>query len=114
MPNRMFVAGEWTDGTAAGVIKVTSPVTGEELAEVPISGPEDVDGAVRAARAGAEQLDRMTPFDRAALLHRAASLIRERKEALASSLASRGSPTTPRGSTRSRRRPRTSRWPRRT
>ncbi len=86
MPDQMFLDGRWTDGRATATIDVTSPVSGEPLGGVPVSTPEDVDAAVRGARAGAEAMDAMTPFDRAALLHRAAALMRERKEDLARAL----------------------------
>jgi acyl-CoA reductase-like NAD-dependent aldehyde dehydrogenase len=86
MPNQMLIGGRWTAGRATRVLEVKSPATGERLGEVPVSTPEDVDEAVRGARAAAEALDRMTVFERAALLHRAAALTRERKEELAREL----------------------------
>ncbi len=47
-----YIAGEWTAATdATGELEVTNPATGEELARVPLSGPADLDAAVRAARA---------------------------------------------------------------
>lgn len=86
MPKQMLIAGSWTDGRGSKTISVTSPVTGEGLGEVPVATPDDVDEAVRAARGAVEQLDRMTVFERAELLHRVASLMRDRKEELAREL----------------------------
>jgi malonate-semialdehyde dehydrogenase (acetylating)/methylmalonate-semialdehyde dehydrogenase len=46
-----YVAGRWTPvSTAADVLDVTNPATGEVLARVPLSAREDLDAAVRAAR----------------------------------------------------------------
>ncbi|MGH2687056.1 MAG: aldehyde dehydrogenase family protein, partial [Actinomycetota bacterium] len=82
MPSRMYIAGTWTEGRASETHPVTSPATGETLGEVPISTPEDVDAAARAARDGLEAMERMTVFERAELLHRAADLMEARKEEL--------------------------------
>src|SRR5436309_15806446 len=46
-----YIDGEWTAARAASdVLDVTRPATGEVLARVPLSGAEDLDAAVRAAR----------------------------------------------------------------
>src|SRR5437660_9538054 len=46
-----YIDGEWTPARAAtDVLDVIRPATGEVLARVPLSGAQDVDSAVRAAR----------------------------------------------------------------
>src|SRR5436305_15064839 len=46
-----YIDGEWTPARAAtDVLDVIKPSTGEVLARVPLSGAEDLDTAVRAAR----------------------------------------------------------------
>ncbi len=46
-----YIDGAWTPARAAtGELDVTKPATGEVLARVPLSGAEDLDDAVRAAR----------------------------------------------------------------
>jgi acyl-CoA reductase-like NAD-dependent aldehyde dehydrogenase len=45
-----FIDGEWVDPTG-GTHTVFNPATGEELAQAPVSTPEDVDRAVAAAGA---------------------------------------------------------------
>jgi acyl-CoA reductase-like NAD-dependent aldehyde dehydrogenase len=87
MAARMFIAGEWTEGRATETLEVRSPGTGEVLGQVPVSTPEDVDAAVRAAREGQSALEDMTFFERARLLHRAAELMEERKEDLGRALS---------------------------
>ena len=82
MPNEMFVAGRWTQGNATEALEVRSPATGEPLGSVPVSTAEDVAAAVRGAREGLEAMDAMPIFDRAALLHRIADLLEERKDEL--------------------------------
>ncbi|HWC31808.1 MAG TPA: aldehyde dehydrogenase family protein [Actinomycetota bacterium] len=82
VPNQMFLAGRWTDGSGDGTIDVRSPATGESLGSVPVSSERDVDGAVRGAREGLAAMEAMTFFERAALLHRAADVMEERKEEL--------------------------------
>jgi succinate-semialdehyde dehydrogenase/glutarate-semialdehyde dehydrogenase len=66
---------------------VTSPSTGEILAEVPLAGRADVDDAVTSARAAMRALDGMGVFERADLLLRVAALLLERREAIAHDLA---------------------------
>jgi succinate-semialdehyde dehydrogenase/glutarate-semialdehyde dehydrogenase len=82
MPKLMYIGGSWTEGRAAETLEVTSPATGESLGAVPVSTAEDVDLAARHAREGLEEMDAMTVFERAELLHRAADLMEERKEEL--------------------------------
>ena len=68
-------------------IQVRSPATGEELGEVPITSPGEIDAVVRAARAAQPLLEEMTVHERAALLHRAADIIEERADDLSRELA---------------------------
>jgi acyl-CoA reductase-like NAD-dependent aldehyde dehydrogenase len=87
MGAKMYIAGTWTEGRSDGSIEIRSPATGESLGEVPVATGDDVDRAASAARDGLEAMDRMTVFDRARLLHRAADLMEERKEELGRLLA---------------------------
>ncbi len=72
---------------ATASIRVTSPATGEELGEVAISTPAEIDAAVRAARDAQPLLEELTMHERAALLHRAADIVEERLDDLARELA---------------------------
>jgi betaine-aldehyde dehydrogenase len=47
---RMFVGGEWVEGSAGESLPVVNPATGETIAETPRASEEDVDRAVAAAR----------------------------------------------------------------
>ena len=46
-----YINGDWRPAAAGDQLDVTNPATGEVLARVPLSGAEDVDAAVAAARA---------------------------------------------------------------
>ncbi len=52
--DKLYVGGEWVDPSAAGAIEVLDSTTEEVIGRVPEGTPEDVDKAVKAARAGFE------------------------------------------------------------
>jgi betaine-aldehyde dehydrogenase len=62
---------------------VLNPATGEELARAPISTPQDVDEAVRAARAAFESWSKTTPAQRAEVLLGMADVLEEHGEEIA-------------------------------
>ncbi len=49
LPN--YINGAWVPSTSSDLLDITNPATGEVLAQVPLSGANDVDAAVQAARA---------------------------------------------------------------
>lgn len=76
----LYIDGAWTAGAAGRTEPVTEPATGRVLGHVPLAEAEDLDRALAAA-ARAFPLWRDTPVEqRAAVLRRAAALIRERAE----------------------------------
>ncbi|MGA2164498.1 MAG: aldehyde dehydrogenase family protein, partial [Solirubrobacteraceae bacterium] len=77
-----FIDGEQapSDGDTEAIL---NPATGEELARAPISTPEEVDRAVKAARAAFEGWSNTTPAQRAKALLAIADLIEEHGEYLA-------------------------------
>jgi succinate-semialdehyde dehydrogenase/glutarate-semialdehyde dehydrogenase len=83
---RLNVAGDWLDGEHDPV-QLRSPATGEVMARVGQGGRRDVDRAVPAAWEAHRQLARMTAFRRAALCHRVADRLEERKEQIGRDLA---------------------------
>ena len=60
-----------------------NPATGERLDDVPVAGPGEVETAVRAARAAQPAWGALAGSQRAAILRRAAAILRERNDALA-------------------------------
>ncbi len=79
----LFVGGSWRLGEGRDLFPVVDPARGETIAEVPLATPADLDEALTAAEQGFVQW-RATPVDqRAAVLHKAAALLRERSGAIA-------------------------------
>jgi malonate-semialdehyde dehydrogenase (acetylating)/methylmalonate-semialdehyde dehydrogenase len=77
------VGGEWLDSTASATHPVMNPATGEVIAECPLSSAEEVDAAVRAARAAFETWRRVPAQDRIQSLFRLKSLLDDHAEDLA-------------------------------
>jgi succinate-semialdehyde dehydrogenase / glutarate-semialdehyde dehydrogenase len=82
----LFINGSWQIGEGRDLFPVVNPASGEAIAEVPMATPADLDAALAAAETGFA-LWRSTPVEqRAAVLKKAAALIRERAEAIATLL----------------------------
>jgi acyl-CoA reductase-like NAD-dependent aldehyde dehydrogenase len=80
---KLFIAGEWTEGTGDGHYEVTSPVTGEHIYNVPIASQSDIDRAVTAARSATEEMRHWTAFERAEMCLRIYELWQEKVEEVA-------------------------------
>ncbi|MFC0590701.1 NAD-dependent succinate-semialdehyde dehydrogenase [Novosphingobium aquiterrae] len=79
----LLINGSWKLGEGRDLFPVVDPARGETIAEVPLATPADLDEALDAAEKGFA-LWRATPVEqRAAVLHKAAALMRERSEAIA-------------------------------
>src|SRR5215212_437935 len=72
-----FIDGTWRDAASGATIETIDPSTGEAFGRIADSGPEDVDAAVRAARAAFDGGDwgRLNAAERGRLLARMAALI---------------------------------------
>ena len=89
---RNFIDGEWVD-PSGGTDTVFNPATGEELAQAPVSSPEDVDRAVKAASDAFEGWSNTTPGERALALIRLADALEEHGEEIAAlEIANAGKP----------------------
>jgi acyl-CoA reductase-like NAD-dependent aldehyde dehydrogenase len=82
----MFVGGEWTPALAGETFTAESPATGEAIAEVPKGDRDDAQRAIAAANRAADAWAALSPFDRAAALHRVADAVETRRDALARTL----------------------------
>lgn len=79
----LFINGSWKLGEGRDLFPVVDPARGETIAEVPMATPADLDEALDAAAKGFA-LWRATPVEqRAAVLKKAAALLRERADAIA-------------------------------
>lgn len=81
-PKRLLIGGEWTEPDAGRMFATTDPGTGLCLAEVPRADAQDVDRAVRAARAAFDTgaWPSLKPNERERLLWRVGDLLSERAE----------------------------------
>src|SRR5271167_3250262 len=80
---RNFVDGAWVAAEAVDALDDRNPATGELLARVPLSGPADVDAAVRAARRAQGAWRDVSPQNRARALFRLREVLVEHREELA-------------------------------
>ena len=78
-----FVGGSPVDARVREEIDVPDPATGELLGRAPVSGPEDVDRAVRAAQEAYEEWSLEPVTQRARRMFRLQVLLEERIDELA-------------------------------
>jgi len=78
-----FVAGEWLAPAAGTYFDTTDPSTGEKLATVAQGSADDVDRAVRAARAALPAWQALTPHARARYLYALARQVQKHSRWLA-------------------------------
>jgi phenylacetaldehyde dehydrogenase len=83
-PRQLLINGEWVDAADGETFDSIDPGTGEVLASVAHGKAEDVDRAVRAARAALSgPWSKMTPSERGRAIHRLGDLIAENLDELA-------------------------------
>ncbi|MGH9467380.1 MAG: aldehyde dehydrogenase family protein, partial [Terriglobales bacterium] len=78
-----FIGGTWKGAAGADGQPVLNPATAEALALVPLSPPEEVDRAVRAAAAAFPEWRATPPGDRIQFLFRFKQLLEENLDELA-------------------------------
>src|SRR5947209_2543177 len=79
---RNFIDGEFVDPADGETEPVLNPATGETLGHAPLSSPEDVDRAVRAARRAFDEWSTTTPGERSLALFRLADIVEEHADEL--------------------------------
>ena len=77
---RLLIANEWNDATGGKTIPVLNPATGKPIGTVAHASIADLDRALAAAQKGFEAWRKVPAFERAAIMRRAASLLRERAD----------------------------------
>ncbi|MFI5411850.1 betaine-aldehyde dehydrogenase [Kaistia sp. UC242_56] len=80
---RNHIGGRAHPAVEARSFATINPATGETLAEIEISGPAEIEAAVKSARRGQKIWASMTGSQRGQILKRVASLLRERNDELA-------------------------------
>ena len=81
---QLFIDGKWRSGEGRASEPVLNPSTGAVLGELPHAGAADLDEALASSARGFELWRKMSAVDRGAILQRAATLILERREVIAS------------------------------
>jgi aldehyde dehydrogenase (NAD+) len=79
--NQLFINGEFVDAKSGNTFTTINPATEEKITDVASAGVEDVDAAVRAARAQMEpgsEWQKMKPRDRGRILFRIAEMLAAR------------------------------------
>lgn len=79
----LYIGGEWLGAEGRETQPVHNPATGEVLGELPLASVADLDRALEAAERGFRMWRAVPQAERAAVLLRAAQLIRERGDHLA-------------------------------
>ena len=78
-PRNVLIAGEWRPADAASTFQAFEPATGKPTEdEYPVSSRSDVDAALRAGKAAAEELVALPVDQRAAFLDAFADRIEKR------------------------------------
>src|SRR5262249_7990545 len=77
-----FVNGEYAAAASDQVSEIVDPSTGEAYAQAPVSGPADVEAALRAAAGAFEGWRDTTPAERSLALLRMADAVQARAEDL--------------------------------
>src|SRR3954452_6386157 len=80
---QLYIGGEWVDPSGSDSIDVINASTEEVMGSVPQGTPEDVDRAVKAARAAFDAWSQADPVDRAELCAAIALKLQERAEEIA-------------------------------
>ena len=82
-----YIAGEWSDAASGETFESTSPANGDAIGTFPLSGEEDVNRAVAAAKDAFEEWRLVPAPKRGEILFRFGELLRDQKEDLAQLMA---------------------------
>jgi acyl-CoA reductase-like NAD-dependent aldehyde dehydrogenase len=85
--DRIYIGGEWVPSSGSGVLEVVNSTTEEVMGSVPEGTPEDVDRAVRAARAAFEDWSQTSVEERSEWMQRIATALGERMDEIAALVA---------------------------
>jgi malonate-semialdehyde dehydrogenase (acetylating)/methylmalonate-semialdehyde dehydrogenase len=78
-----YINGEWTESKSTDIREILNPATGEIIAKVPMSTPEETKEAIKAANTAFARWRRTIPITRARYFFEMKSLMEERFEELA-------------------------------
>ena len=78
----MLIDGDWVDSESREYIEIVNPANEDVFAEVPRATENEVDQALKAARAAFPAWAGLSPFQRAEYLWQAADILNERKKTI--------------------------------
>ncbi len=76
----LHIAGEWRPARSGRTLPVLNPATEEVIGTVAHAGRDDLDEALEAAQKGFETWRRVSAYDRAKLMRKAADILRSRAD----------------------------------
>jgi succinate-semialdehyde dehydrogenase / glutarate-semialdehyde dehydrogenase len=79
----LYIDGEWLGPQGRKTGNVINPATGETIGTLPHASKADLDRALDAAQRGFQSWRKVSPNERAKVLRKAAELIRERADHIA-------------------------------
>ena len=79
---RLLIAGEWSDAANGKTLEVRNPATGQVIGKVAHAAIADLDRALEAAQRGFATWRNTSAHERAAVMRRAAALLRERADTI--------------------------------
>ncbi len=82
----LFVGGEWRGAKGRGVTAVINPANGQQIGQLPVATEADIDDALRSVAGAFPAWSQTSAWDRDVILKRAAALIDERRDTLATIL----------------------------
>jgi len=85
--SELFIGGEWLPSTGSDTLAVVDPATEEQIATVPAGTEQDVDAAVRAARAAFDGWAATPASERSRLLAATADALEARKDEVARAIS---------------------------
>jgi malonate-semialdehyde dehydrogenase (acetylating)/methylmalonate-semialdehyde dehydrogenase len=77
-----YIDGEWVESKSGEILDIVNPATQSVIAKVPMSTPDEVNGAVEAAKEAFPEWRRTTPLARARCMFRLKELLEETFEQL--------------------------------
>ncbi|MGJ7546455.1 NAD-dependent succinate-semialdehyde dehydrogenase [Variovorax sp. LT1R16] len=80
---QLLIANEWVDAVSGKTLDVRNPANGQVIGQVAHAGIADLDRALAAAQKGFEAWRDVPANERAAIMRRAAGLVRERADEIA-------------------------------
>jgi betaine-aldehyde dehydrogenase len=86
--HKLYVNGQWVEPAASGTLDVINSTTEEVMGRIPEGTPEDIDRAVKAARAAFDSWAATSPTDRAAFLQKISAGLAARQNEIAEIIAS--------------------------